>query len=239
MIISLIMRVNDQLRRSGSVLDLETLIEEFVRTRLRSFEADTAPDRKTVHAVANKSLERTSREDQVRAWLGYYKVILFFPPDRGRAIAREIIESADESRPAALDQLHAQIVREYNRLRARIQPLAPLAPRSKRQREVMSLTSKALWLCYPNDVPIFDDYALRAIQVISRICRICPMPDQGLYESFVDVWLQFYDRIRPVIEKSDLHGYQYKMRVLDGFLWHLGKPDFEVAAASPAMASTE
>ncbi|HMH15679.1 MAG TPA: hypothetical protein VK578_21445 [Edaphobacter sp.] len=190
-------------------------------------------------AVANKDLERTAREEQVRAWLGYYKVILFFPPDRSRTIAHEIIEFADELRPASLDQLHAKIIREYNRLRARIQPLAPLAPRSKRQREAISLTSKALWLCYPNDVPIFDDYALRAIQVISRICRICPMPGQGLYESFVDVWLQIYDRIRPVIEKSDLHGYQYQMRVLDGFLWHLGKPDFEVAAASPAMASTE
>lgn len=139
----------------------------------------------------------------------------------------------------SLDQLQAQIIREYNRLRARIQPLAPLAPRSKRQREVMSLTSKALWLCYPNDVPIFDDYALRAIQVISKICRICPMPDQGLYESFVDVWLQFYDRIRSVIENSDLHGYQYKMRVLDGFLWYLGKPDFEVTVASRGIDSTE
>jgi hypothetical protein len=239
MIISSIMREKDLVRVSSSVLDLETLIEEFVRTRLRSFEADTAPDRKTVNAVEDKNLERTAREDQVRAWLGYYKVILFFPPDRSRAIAREIIEFADESRPASLHQLHTQIVREYNRLRDRIQPLAPPAPKSKRHREVMSLTSKALWLCYPNDVPIFDDYSLRAIQVISRICQICPMPDQGLYESFVDVWLQFYGRIRPVIEQSDLHGYQYKMRVLDGFLWYLGKPDFEVAAASPALASTK
>lgn len=221
------------------MLDLETIIEEFIRTRLRSFEADTAPDRNTVNAVANKNLERTAREDQVRASLGYCKVILFFPPDRSRAIAREVIEFADEPRPASLDQLHAQIVREYNGLRARIQPLAPLAPRSKRQREVMSLTSKALWLCYPNDVPIFDDHALRAIQVISRICRIRPMPDQGLCESFVDVWLQFYDRIRPVIENSDLHGYQHKMRVLDGFLWYLGKLNFEVTVASPGMDSTE
>jgi hypothetical protein len=227
------------LAKAGSVLDVEMMIEEFIRTRLRSFEADTAPDGRTVSAVANKdkSVERAAREDRVRAWLGYYKVILFFPPHRSRAIAREIIEFADEPRPASLDQCHAQIVREYNRLRDRIQPLAPPAPRSKKQREVISLTSKALWLCYPHDVPIFDDYALRALQVISRICRICPTPDQGLYGSFVDVWLQFYDRIRPVIEQSDLQGYQYKMRVLDGFLWYLGKPEFDVAAISLALAT--
>lgn len=213
------------------MLNLEALIKEFIQNRLPSFDADTAPDQKTVTAVAGKELGRTAREDQVRAWLGYYKVILFYPPDRSRAIAREIIEFADESRPASLVQSHDLIIREYNRLKERIQPLAPLAPKSRRQREVTSLTSKALWLCYPNDVPIFDDYALRAIQVISKICRICPMPNQGLYESFVDVWLQLYERIRPVIEDSDLHGYQYKMRVLDGFLWRLGKPDFEYLPA--------
>ncbi len=97
------------------MLDLETLIEEFVRTRLRSFEADTAPDRKTVNAVEDKNLERTAREDQVRAWLGYYKVILFFPPDRSRDIAREIIEFADESRPASRDRSHAAYSGEVGR----------------------------------------------------------------------------------------------------------------------------
>jgi len=213
------------------MLDVETLIEEFIQTRLRSFEKDTAPDGRTVSVVANKDLESRTREDQVRAWLGYYKVILFFPPDRSRAIAHEILQFADEPRPATLDQCHAQIVREYDRLRSRIQPLAPPAPRSNRRREVTSLTSKALWLCYPHDVPIFDDYALRALQVVSRICRIYPRPDQEAYGSFVDVWLQFYNRIRPIIDKSDLQGYQYKMRVLDGFLWYLGKPEFDVAAA--------
>jgi hypothetical protein len=106
---------------------LKTLIEEFIRTRLRSFEKDTEPDIRTVNVVANqdKNMERAARENQVRAWLGYYKVILFFPPDRSRAIAREIMEFADEPRPASLDQYHAQIVREdreYNRLRDRIQP---------------------------------------------------------------------------------------------------------------------
>jgi hypothetical protein len=221
------------------VLDLETLVEEFIKTRLRSFEADTAPDDKTVTAVASKDMGRAAREDQVRAWLGYYKVILFFPPDRSQAIAREIIQFADEPRPASLDQCPGQIVREYNRLRGRIQPVAPPAPRSNRQREVTSLTSKALWLCYPHDVPIFDDYALRALQVISRICRICPAPDQGLYGSFVDVWLQFYDRIKPLIEQSDLQGYIYKVRVFDGFLWYLGKPEFDVAAAFPTLVAVE
>lgn len=216
------------------MLDVETLIEEFIRTRLRCFEADTAPDGRTVSVVANKTLERRAREDQVKAWLGYYKVILFFPPDRSRAIAHEILEFADEPRPESLNQCPAQIVRQYQRLRSGIQPLAPPAPRTNRQRQVTSLTSKALWLCYPHDVPIFDDYALRALLVISRACRIYPKPDQEHYASFVDVWLQFYDRIRSVIDHSDLHGYPYKMRVLDGFLWYLGRPEFDVIVASPA-----
>ena len=53
------------------MLDVETLIKEFIRTRLRSFETDTEPDGRTVSAVANKdkNMARTAREDQVRAWL--------------------------------------------------------------------------------------------------------------------------------------------------------------------------
>lgn len=60
------------------MLDLETLIEEFIQRRLRSFKEDTAPDGKTVTAVASKDMGRAVRENQVRAWLGYYKVILSF-----------------------------------------------------------------------------------------------------------------------------------------------------------------
>jgi hypothetical protein len=211
------------------MFDLETLIEEFIRTRLRSFQTDTAPDVRTVNAVANRDVERGARADQVREWLSYYKVILFFPPDRSLAIAHEIIRFADETRPVSLNQCHSQIVCQYNKLRDRIQPLAPPTAKSNRQREVTSLTSKALWLCYPDDVPIFDDYALRALQVISRICRICATPGQEPYGSFADVWLQFYNSIRHVIDQSDLQGYQFKMRVLDGFLWYMGRPEFDVS----------
>ena len=50
--------------------------------------------------------------------------------------------------------------------------MIPPSRKTGRLRDVTSLTSKALWCCYPQDVPMFDDYAVRALQVISRLFRI-------------------------------------------------------------------
>ena len=36
-------------------------------------------------------------------------------------------------------------------------------------RSLTSLTSKALWCCYPDAIPIFDSYARRALWVLSRL----------------------------------------------------------------------
>lgn len=220
------------------VLDIEKLVGEFVRTGLSSFEKDTAPDRATVQAVAAKGMVLADREEQVRKWLNYYKVTLFFPPEASRKIAQKIIEFADGDRPKAL-QNKAQIISEYKRLESCLQPLAPPAPKSGKSRAVTSLTSKALWCCYPDDVPIFDDYAVRALQVISRICDIKPESEQSGYESFVDVWFQFYAGVKPVLDQADLNGYPYKIRVLDGLLWYLGKPTFDVSNVDSPPASVE
>lgn len=215
------------------MLDLKNLIGEFIQTGLSLFERDTAPDRATVQAVATKSMLLADREEQVRRWLNYYKVTLFFPPEASRKIAQKVIEFADGCRPSPALQGKAQIVAEYERLKACLQPLAPPAPKSGKPRVVTSLSSKALWCCYPDDVPIFDDYAVRALQVISRICSIQPESGQSDYERFVDVWLQLYARVKPAIDQADLNGYPFKIRVLDGLLWYLGKPAFDVPNPVP------
>ena len=43
------------------------------------------------------------------------------------------------------------------------------------------------------------------------------------------MWLQLYQRIEPAIDQSDLRGYPYKVRVLDGLLWYLGQPTFDAS----------
>jgi hypothetical protein len=64
--------------------------------------------------------------------------------------------------------------------------------------------------------------------VIGKCARIIPDQGQTEYGCFVDVWLQLYQVIKPVIaeHEADLKGFPYKIRVLDGLLWYLGKDDF-------------
>jgi hypothetical protein len=211
------------------MLNLKEVTEDFIRTKLTSFVRDTDPDVATVRAIAEKGMMREEREGQVLKWLRYYKVIRFFPPKNSGEIARRIVEFADEPRPECLLQNKAQIISEYRRLKERIQPLAPRT-KSGKERRITSLTSKALWCCYPQDVPIFDDYAERSLQMIGRICRIFPDAEQDEYGRFVDVWLQIYREIEPFINEHEayLKGFAYKIRLLDGILWYLGKPEFDV-----------
>ena len=74
---------------------------------------------------------------------------------------------------------------------------------------------------------MFDYYAERALQVISRLFGILPEIGQHGYGCYVEVWLQLYQRVEPVIDQFNLKSYPYKMRVLDALLWHLGQPTFD------------
>jgi hypothetical protein len=105
--------------------------------------------------------------------------------------------------------------------------VVPISEVTGKKREVTSLTSKALWCCYPHDIPILDDYAERALQVISRILRLAPATEKPRYSAFVDVWFQVYDEIKLVIDKPELNKYKYKVRVLDKLLWYLGQHSFD------------
>jgi hypothetical protein len=102
------------------------------------------------------------------------------------------------------------------------------APRNKtgEERDITSLTSKALWCCYPNDVPIFDRNAARALGVISRVCRLAPTGNQSRYASFLDVWLQVFRQVESIIQPADLSDCPYRIRVLDRILWYLGQDGF-------------
>jgi hypothetical protein len=131
-------------------------------------------------------------------------------------IAEQVLAFADQRESRSLDLDPTRILREFERLKDRIAAVT--------DRGVTSLTSKALWCCYPHDVPIFDSNAANALQVLSRICRFSPAQDQEPYARFLDLWFQVYREIAPVISSQDLADCPYKVRVLDRLLWYLGQP---------------
>jgi hypothetical protein len=128
-----------------------------------------------------------------------------------------------------------RIVSEFNELQKRISGVAPRARKTGKPFRLTSLTSKGLWCCFPGDIPIFDSHAANALKVISRICRMTAAPNQPEYACFVDLWLQVYNEVEPVISPEDLSDCPYKVRVLDRLLWYLGQDSFyDKTADSPA-----
>lgn len=215
------------------MLDLASLTDDLIRTEFIKFVSeDNGQDKATVCAVGAADRERAEREQQLLKWLNWMKVIRFFPKSTREKIAGRILAYADERRPSGPLGSASAILSEYENLSGRIQEVIGPGQKSGKPRGVTSLTSKALWCCYPNDVPIFDANAERALQVISRLCRITPNQSGTPYALFVEVWLQLYAKLKPVIEQADLKGYPYRIRVLDILLWRLGSPGFEKSAVN-------
>ena len=198
-------------------------------SNLQALKHDYRRDEEAVQAISGHAMELVEREDRLLKWLHYYRILRFFPPERSRQIAMEIIEYADESRTTGGLLGKDGVLAEYANVRERITPVAPLSLTGN-VREVTSLTSKALWCCYPHDVPIFDAYALSALQMICRLSgKKLSAKNPSKYACFVDAWFQVYAEVEPVIEAADLEGYPYRVRVLDRLLWFLGQPSFDVA----------
>lgn len=205
--------------------DLKQLVRDLIATKWHVGGRDTVEDRLVIEAINKRDLGPADRNQKITHWLQFYKVLMFFPADRSAAIADEIIGFADEQRAASLSLDKDRIVHEFDRLNARISVVAK-PNKDGKPPNLKSLTSKALWCCYPHDVPIFDGNAASALGVISRLRHMVPTPKQAEYACFVEVWLQVYSEVESVIRPEDLADCPYKVRVLDRLLWYLGQRSF-------------
>ena len=89
-------------------------------------------------------------------------------------------------------------------------------------------------MCYPDVVPIYDGYAVRALQVISRLVPLNlteqrQWPD-GLekYAPYLEIWIQLYAKAAPVISEAAAD-YLHRVRIFDKMLWLIGKRTYGVA----------
>jgi hypothetical protein len=204
--------------REPLVLDLKQLVKELIEKECHLGGPETDVDNAVINAINLRDLDPADRKRSVVDWLNRYKVLMGFSSDTRIAIAGQIIAFADERKGHSLSRDKVRIVAEFNKLKKRIATVTC--------RDVTSLTSKALWCCYPDDVPIFDRNAVNALRVISRMCHLPPSPDRDEYACFVDVWFQVYREIEPVINREALFDCPYEIRVLDRLLWYLGQNTF-------------
>jgi hypothetical protein len=145
---------------------------------------ETRADDAVIKAIDQRDGDLADRKKSLVDWLNRYKVLMGVATDTRASIAGQVIAFADEREEKSLHRDKNRIVSEFDKLKDRIDKAAPRNKTGK-GRAVTSLTSKALWCCYPNDVPIFDRNAVSALGVISRVCHLAPGRDQSEYASVV------------------------------------------------------
>lgn len=208
------------------LLNFTQVAEDFIRLHLPESDTESSNDILVVQAVGDPGMNPADRQQRLLKWLHDYRVFLGFPHQARENVVARVLEFADSHRNTAGSLSKDDIVRYYHLLVECIQTAAPPDPKTQKVREVRSLSSKALWCCFPDDVPMMDGYACRALQVMSRLAGLKPGAGQKEYASFVDVWLQLYEQIRPVLDGADSTKHPYKVRVFDRLLWYLGQPSF-------------
>jgi hypothetical protein len=171
-----------------------------------------------------------NRRGTIRRWLQAYRVF------RVRGIATQKDKIADAVLTWADSRAHERNLDGPDALHAAYEELmtpvcdAYTHDSKNKRREFTSLTSKALWLCYPDKVPMFDSHAQRALLVLAKLESGIVAPPAGAsdYHQFVFVWTQFYEKYRDAISNSDIHGYLYRVRVFDRVLWMIGKDQYTI-----------
>ena len=203
--------------------DLEALAAQLLDKASERFKdlSGTDPDEKTVKALADKEAPLEARQDAVRGWLHHYRVLRGIRAEKIDRIAKAVVEYADGARPESLGLDQEVIAEQFHALGARLAVVVG-------KRNTISMASKALWLCYPDAVPIFDDYAERALQILCRIQGIAVRAQVvGTYERFLNAWLQVHAACLPALDAVPLVTYPYRIRLLDWLLWYLGEPRFD------------
>lgn len=199
------------------LIDLEAELRIFIKTLVPE-----SSDETVVEVVANTKKSRAERAEVLQGWLGAYGVLRF---SNNSTIGASVIDFADRRQSGSLNRDKSLIVSEFQRLQNQVQPLLPIRKDGKNGQRI-SLVSKALWCCYPNDIPIWDDYASRSLQLLSRLCHFGSINGDTDYARHVDAWFTLYAILRGVIEHADAKHYPHQIRILDRFLWHLGQRNF-------------
>jgi hypothetical protein len=204
------------------MIDFDAVIGNFGPKAVSFMLLNEAADDKALEAVRNS--RAPNRSATLVEWLRSYSVFRGIDKVRRTPIAEAVLTWAD-----SLDG-REELVSADAICHAHTSLMAACDNADRKGRRFPSLASKALWLCYPDSVPIFDSYAQRALHVLSKLDSRVPLIGYGTseYEQFVRVWTGLYCRYQEAIAAVDMRGYPFRSRVFDGVLWIIGRPSYLV-----------
>jgi hypothetical protein len=206
-----------------SVVDFEAVIRHFGPQAVSILHspkwADT--DNKVIQAVNNQSAP--DRIEVMRGWLQSYGVFRGITHLQQLPIASAVLQWADSREERGKLTTADDICQAHESL------MEFCIAAYGKNRDFKSLASKALWLCYPDDVPLFDSRTQCALCVFSKLeDGIAPRADDASeYRQFVHVWKAFYEKYKDTITSLEMHNYPYPVRVFDVILWIIGSPGYK------------
>ena len=155
-----------------------------------------------------------------------------FTSDTRQKLSRAVLEWADQQEDLAKHSITSlEIIEKHKDL----EKSCCVAHES--ERSFASLASKALWLCYPDSVPILDRFVESAVQILTKLDpSIDPtVSESGIsterYKDFVHCWEQLFDRYWVLVDnlplpvEGDLK--LHKPKIFDGILQEIGKPGYK------------
>ena len=214
------------------MIDLNLIVERFLDKAVESYgKTYQEMDKAAIDAIAHKDQNQSpeDRQKEVFKWLRDYGVFRGLEGIEAGTVVSEILKFADDSNLGIIPTSEQEIMGLFDDLHDRCRTKVH-RNKDETLRDLTSLTSKALWCCYPEAIPLFDSRAGRALCVFGHLMGSNrPQRKNGSrYEPFLTVWLELYHRIEPVIDKDRdrLGGIPHKVRVFDTILWIIGGPDF-------------
>ena len=207
------------------MVDFEAIVRHFWPRALGMIQSwsDGASEQKGFRAIGGENLP--TRKADLREWLQSYSVFQGFTTTQRDQITDAVLTWADARNPSRDLRTSESLAIAHAELEVACQACIPSGPTGK-NRDFTSLASKALWLSYPDSVPIYDSYARNALHILCKIeDGITTISEKSPeYTQFVHVWKQLYERYKGTIESLDIGAYPYRVRVFDVVLWLIGQP---------------
>jgi hypothetical protein len=213
------------------MIDLNLIVERFLDDAVEFYGANQKADKSAIDAIARKDPNQSpeARQSKILEWLRSYGVFRGLEGAEASTVVSEILKFADDSNLGLIPTSEEGILRLFDNLHDRCRSKVH-RNKDGSIRDLTSLTSKALWCCYPEAIPLFDSRAGRGLCVLGHLMgsNRPPRKKDSRYEPFLTVWLELYRRVEPAIDENRerLCGIRHKVRVFDAILWIIGGPDF-------------
>ncbi len=182
-------------------------------SQLRNVYEGEQGDKKAIEALKDRNAGEEARCKVVKRWLQNYSVFQGISDADRMLFTAAIVKWAD-SRILQTDLNVEGIITAHKSLCSALQEI--------QNRKFTSMASKALWLCYPKSVPMYDSFVDHSLLVISKLENIYPIPDRkSEYHQFVHIWQVLYGRYSDALAIYE-SVYPYRVRIFDKILWLIG-----------------